>query len=196
MFRWWKWIERGEGERGVKVGDPRIILLCQNGNTGLWIAAVLNSCDFSELSLSPSNDFIFYHCCFLQLLATNSPNYSALLHVSSHANLYPSLTMDPACVRTFDNIEFNSCCPRTTRILWVCWRMKVVVNWENKTWDFELVESTSSLSAWLFFFFFFFFKHWGFGQVFRWVVHSLNVLSTVFQPSKWNTIDPLFRLET
>ena len=49
-------------------------------------------------------------------------------------------------------IEFNSYCPRTTRILWVCWRMKVVVNWE-KTWDFELVESTSSLSAWLFFFF-------------------------------------------
>lgn len=28
-------VNRGEGERGMKVGDPRIILLCQNGNTGL-----------------------------------------------------------------------------------------------------------------------------------------------------------------
>ena len=66
----------------MKVGELRIILLCQRGNMGLRIATVLNSCGFSELSLSPSNDFILYEFCFSQLLDANSPNSSALLHIS------------------------------------------------------------------------------------------------------------------
>lgn len=66
----------------MKVGELRIILLCQRGNMGLRIATVQNSCGFSELSLSPSNDFILYEFCFSRLLDANSPNYSALLHIS------------------------------------------------------------------------------------------------------------------
>lgn len=182
MFWWWKWIERGEGERGVKVGDPRIILLCQNGNTGLWIAAVLNSCDFSELSLSPSNDFIFYRFCFFQLLAANSLNSSALLHVSFPMQTFIPVYGSCLCPNIL-YIAFNSCCPRTTRILLSMLKdessgqlgeqnMRLWVGWVH----FQPICITVL----------FCFKHWGLGQLFRCVMHSLNVLSTVFQPSKWN----------
>lgn len=74
---------------------------------------------------------LFYDFRFSQIRHQLPKLFCTTLHIFYCINLYPSQSMDPTGV-TLSHTECETPYSRTLRILWICWRMKLVARWESK----------------------------------------------------------------
>lgn len=140
--------ERGEDGRDLGVGDLRLSH-CAKMNMWFWLATVLYSYNFSELSLSASNDYILW----LSLLTDQIPTHKAILYCPTYLLLHKPLSKSkygPHQCQILSHTECETPYFRPLKVLWICWRMKLVARWESKE-AFWLSFLLTCVCDWFFF---------------------------------------------